>query len=98
MLFLGTEKYPDENSYSAFLSSSGGSSNAATYPGIFEELVRERFYLMLSPFCFPDLTKFYFDVVPAKFSEALDRFSQFFIAPLFTEGATMREINAGKYE
>lgn len=27
MLFLGTEKYPDENSYSAFLSSHGGSSN-----------------------------------------------------------------------
>lgn len=77
MLFLGTEKYPDENSYSAFLSSSGGSSNAATYP---------------------DLTKFYFDCSPDKFHEALDRFSQFFISPLFTEGATMREINAGESE
>lgn len=30
MLFLGTEKYPDENSYSAFLTSHGGSSNAFT--------------------------------------------------------------------
>lgn len=30
MLFLGTEKYPDENHYSAFLSSHGGSSNAYT--------------------------------------------------------------------
>ncbi len=30
MLFLGTEKYPVENAYSAFLSSHGGSSNAYT--------------------------------------------------------------------
>ena len=30
MLFLGTEKYPDENSYSAFLSEHGGASNAFT--------------------------------------------------------------------
>lgn len=32
MLFLGTEKYPNENDYSKFLSEHGGSSNAATYP------------------------------------------------------------------
>ncbi|XP_055383724.1 insulin-degrading enzyme-like isoform X1 [Condylostylus longicornis] len=31
MLFLGTEKYPNENSYSSFLSQNGGNSNAATY-------------------------------------------------------------------
>ncbi len=30
MLFLGTEKYPDENSYSAFLNQHGGNSNAYT--------------------------------------------------------------------
>ena len=30
MLFLGTEKYPDESHYSKFLSSHGGSKNAAT--------------------------------------------------------------------
>ncbi|XP_046548482.1 insulin-degrading enzyme-like [Haliotis rubra] len=30
MLFLGTEKYPDENEYSKFLSEHGGSSNAYT--------------------------------------------------------------------
>ncbi|XP_053683115.1 insulin-degrading enzyme [Sabethes cyaneus] len=73
MLFLGTEKYVNENDYMAFLSSNGGSSNAATYA---------------------DSTKYYFDVVPEKLHEALDRFSQFFIAPLFTEQATEREINA----
>jgi len=30
MLFLGTEKYPVENSYSSFLNSHGGYSNAYT--------------------------------------------------------------------
>lgn len=30
MLFLGTEQYPEENSYSAFLNSHGGYSNAYT--------------------------------------------------------------------
>jgi insulysin len=31
MLFLGTEKFPDENSYSSFLSSHGGNSNGISY-------------------------------------------------------------------
>jgi len=30
MLFLGTEKYPEENYYSKFITSNGGSKNAAT--------------------------------------------------------------------
>jgi insulysin len=30
MLFLGTEKYPDENSYNIYLNQHGGSSNAYT--------------------------------------------------------------------
>lgn len=73
MLFLGTEKYPDENAYSTYLSQNGGHSNAATYP---------------------TMTKYYFEVNQDKFEGALDRFAQFFIAPLFTESATDREINA----
>lgn len=43
---------------------------------------------------FADNTKYYFDVVPNKLEGALDRFAQFFIAPLFTASATDREINA----
>lgn len=43
---------------------------------------------------YPDLTKFYFDIMPEKLEEAIDRFSQFFTGPLFTESATLREINA----
>ncbi|KAF1319109.1 Insulin-degrading enzyme, partial [Globisporangium splendens] len=73
MLFLGTAKYPDENSYSAFLNAHGGSSNAYTS-------ARD--------------TNFYFDVSAPHLHEALDRFAQFFVAPLFTASATDREMNA----
>uniref|UniRef100_A0AAR5Q891 Insulin-degrading enzyme n=1 Tax=Dendroctonus ponderosae TaxID=77166 RepID=A0AAR5Q891_DENPD len=73
MLFLGTEKYPNENDYSKFLQEHGGSTNATTYM---------------------DHTMYYFDVIPSNLSDALERFAQFFIAPLFTESATDREINA----
>lgn len=73
MLFLGTQKYPNENAYSTYLSENGGSSNASTYA---------------------DNTKYYFDVVHSRLDGALDRFAQFFIAPMFTASATDREINA----
>ncbi|XP_076160592.1 insulin degrading metalloproteinase isoform X2 [Ptiloglossa arizonensis] len=73
MLFLGTEKYPEEKEYNVYLSQNGGSSNASTYT---------------------DHTTYYFDVHPEKLEGALDRFSQFFIAPLFTEASTERELNA----
>lgn len=39
-------------------------------------------------------TNYYFDVAPEFFPEALDRFAQFFICPLFSESATNRELNA----
>jgi insulysin len=45
---------------------------------------------------FTDLedTNYYFDVTAASLEGALDRFAQFFIAPLFTESATQREAQA----
>ncbi|DBA00232.1 TPA: hypothetical protein N0F65_007876 [Lagenidium giganteum] len=73
MLFLGTEKYPDENSYKQYLSAHSGRSNAST----------SQMH-----------TNYYFDVLSEHFHEALDRFAQFFIAPLFTASATEREMNA----
>ncbi|XP_015116960.1 insulin-degrading enzyme isoform X2 [Diachasma alloeum] len=73
MLFLGTEKYPDKNEYTSYLSQHGGASNAATQL---------------------DHTTYYFDVTPDKLEGALDRFSQFFLKPLFTESMTDLEINA----
>lgn len=41
-----------------------------------------------------DHTNYYFDVAPDHITGALDRFSQFFLSPLFTESATEREVNA----
>ncbi|XP_053623263.1 insulin-degrading enzyme [Plodia interpunctella] len=41
-----------------------------------------------------DHTMYYFDVLPAHMEGALDIFAQFFIAPLFTESATGRELSA----
>ncbi|SHI08799.1 insulinase family protein [Ferrimonas marina] len=39
----------------------------------------------------PEFTSFYFDVKPSAFEEALDRFAQFFTAPLFDEGLVEKE-------
>lgn len=73
VLFLGSEKYPNENEFRSFINESGGFTNAQT---------------------FADVTKFFFDVVPEKLSEALEKFSQMFIAPLFNENSIVREISA----
>lgn len=73
MLFLGTEKYPNESEYNQYLKDHGGSSNAST--GTHD-------------------TVYQFDVHSDNLEGAMDRFSQFFITPLFTETATDRELNA----
>ncbi|KAL6254451.1 hypothetical protein P5V15_014499 [Pogonomyrmex californicus] len=73
MLFLGTEKYPQQNDYAMYLSQNGGTKNAVTNL---------------------DHTTYYFDVTPEKLEGALDRFAQFFLAPLFTETLTELELNA----
>ncbi|KAL9983479.1 hypothetical protein ACROYT_G005659 [Oculina patagonica] len=77
MLFLGTEKYPSENSFTQFLSENGGASNAFTGA---------------------EHTNFYFDVKHECLHEALDRFAQFFLCPLFNSDATDREVNAVESE
>ncbi|KEP64977.1 UNVERIFIED_CONTAM: insulysin, putative [Hammondia hammondi] len=73
MLFLGTDKFPDETEYSNFIKQHGGCNNAYT----------EHTH-----------TNYHFSVAPEHLEGALDRFSQFFIAPRFTESATDRELNA----
>jgi hypothetical protein len=51
--------------------------------------------LLFSPVAPPIRFKvYYFDVNAEHLPGALDRFAQFFIAPLFTEAATARELNA----
>lgn len=73
MLFLGTEKYPDVEDYTKYLSENGGMHNARTNP---------------------INTQYYFSVLTSGFEGALDRFSQFFIAPLFNPEYVDRERNA----
>lgn len=73
MLFLGTKKYPMENTYNEYLSQNGGNSNAFT--------TKEH-------------TNYYFQVGTNCLEHTLDIFAQFFISPLFTDGATERELNA----
>ncbi|ODQ63961.1 hypothetical protein NADFUDRAFT_28003 [Nadsonia fulvescens var. elongata DSM 6958] len=73
LLFMGTEKYPQENDYSQYLSEHSGYSNAYTSS---------------------DDTNYYFEVAQEYLEGALDRFAQFFIAPLFSPDCKEREIRA----
>ncbi|KAJ2028439.1 metalloprotease, partial [Coemansia sp. S610] len=73
MLFLGTEKYPKEGEYNAYLASNSGRSNAYTS---FTE------------------TNYYFSIFNGALENALDRFAQFFISPLFNADCVNRELNA----
>jgi insulysin len=43
---------------------------------------------------FADVTKYFFEIVPNKLHDAIERFADMFIAPLFDDEAVMREINA----
>ncbi|KAK9797401.1 hypothetical protein WJX73_004607 [Symbiochloris irregularis] len=73
MLFMSSEKYPDENEYDAYISNNGGMANAYT------EL---------------EYTNYHFEVNPKALSGALDRFAQFFVAPLCKADALEREVQA----
>ncbi|GJQ08370.1 hypothetical protein GpartN1_g3307.t1 [Galdieria partita] len=73
LLFLGTDKYPDESEYHLYLSHHGGTCNAFTAE---------------------ENTCFHFDVTDQWLSGALDRFAQFFIAPLLKEEVYEREVRA----
>lgn len=70
---MGTEKYPEENEYTEFISDNGGYDNAWT--------------------SLTD-TNYHFEVSNEGFEGALDRFAQFFIAPLLGDSQTEREMNA----
>ncbi|KJZ78997.1 hypothetical protein HIM_01770 [Hirsutella minnesotensis 3608] len=86
LLFMGTKKFPIENEYGQYLSANSGSSNAYTA-------------------C--TSTNYFFDVAakpandqdpsdtnPSPLREALDRFAQFFIEPLFLSSTLDRELRA----
>lgn len=73
MLFMGTEKYPDEKEYHRFLEEHGGMRNACTSS---------------------DRTLYMFAINHEGFEGALQRFSHFFISPLFKTSCVQRERNA----
>lgn len=73
MLFLGTERYPEADSYQQYINQHGGSHNAFTAS-------RD--------------TNYFFDIEPGALEGALDRFSQFFVAPRFNAEYVDRERHA----
>lgn len=72
-VFMGSEKYPDENAFFECVQDNQGLANAYTKS---------------------DLTVYMFSCNPSGFHESLDRFSRFFIDPLFRKDALARELNA----
>ena len=102
MSFLGTKKYPGEEEFSSFLSAHGGASNAYTdsedtvyvsyYHLLHHQHHHHRLYYLLMRLVVHAVQ--YFDVNAESLPGGLDRFSQFFVAPLFTASATSRELNA----
>ncbi|PHJ20955.1 sporozoite developmental protein [Cystoisospora suis] len=73
MLFLGTKKHPEPDSYDSFITEHGGQNNAYT-----DE----------------EKTVFFNQVADNSLEEALDRFSEFFKAPLFNPDYEEREAHA----
>ena len=73
MLFLGTEKFPNQSEYKAYLMKNSGSLNAYTSS---------------------TETVYFFSCSNQAYNGALDRFSQFFIKPLFNSECTQREMQA----
>ncbi|WPH03713.1 putative zinc protease [Acrodontium crateriforme] len=93
LLFMGTEKYPGENDYSSYLAKYGGYSNA------FTASTDTNYYFELSASATSNsASNSSENLAPSSAKSplygALDRFSQFFIHPLFSEGTLDRELQA----
>ena len=73
LLFMGSEKYPVENEFDAFMSKHGGCENAFTES---------------------ETTTYHFSIPQEYLQGALDRLSQFFIAPLLLKSGVERELKA----
>lgn len=94
MLFLGTKKYPVEGEYEKYLGQHGGFSNAAT------DMEDTSYFFSITTDaaqCFvrnptTNVTD-NIQTTPALHG-ALDQLAQFFVAPLFTEDAVEREVQA----
>jgi hypothetical protein len=94
MLFLGTDKYPDENEYEAFLNQHGGSSNAYT------DMEDTNYYFSITPHQEDgededdEESSDDEDEASEALVGSLDRLAQFFIAPRFDTSMVERELRA----
>jgi len=95
MLFLGTEKYPEETDYETFLSKYGGFSNAYT------DMEDTNYFFSVTTDaseCFEKNDKDDKETDGVQTTQALrgalDRLAQFFIAPTFDRDAVDRELRA----
>ncbi|KAK3340911.1 Metalloenzyme, LuxS/M16 peptidase-like protein [Neurospora tetraspora] len=86
LLFMGTKKYPVENDYSQYLSTNSGSSNA------FTAATHTNYYFEVS--AKPSNDEELSATNPSPLYGALDRFAQFFVAPLFLANTLDRELQA----
>lgn len=83
---MGTKKFPIENEYGQYLAANSGSSNAYTAPtstNYFFDIAAK-----------PDNDQAPSESNPSPLWEALDRFAQFFIEPLFLSNTLDRELKA----
>ena len=95
LLFMGTEKFPSENEYNVYLNAHSGCSNAYT------AATETNYYFECAASAEAGGTRTNTGA-PEKDTEgsrgplygALDRFAQFFVAPLFLESTLDRELRA----
>jgi len=99
LLFMGTEKYPEENAYNQYLTRHGGYSNAftaSTSTNYYFELSYAATSPTASKAATPEAssTNLLESADESSLRGALDRFGQFFISPLFLEDTVDRELKA----
>ncbi|KAI4138363.1 MAG: hypothetical protein LQ341_004701 [Variospora aurantia] len=88
LLFMGTEKYPVENDYNQYLSGHSGYSNAYT------SSTETNYFFEVAASSSRDSGASTNGAVTSPLYGALDRFAQFFIAPLFLSSTLDRELKA----
>ncbi|KAL8988706.1 MAG: hypothetical protein Q9177_002260 [Variospora cf. flavescens] len=88
LLFMGTEKYPVENDYNQYLSAHSGYSNAYT------SSTETNYFFEIAASSSRDSDASTNGAVTSPLYGALDRFAQFFIAPLFLSSTLDRELKA----
>lgn len=95
LLFMGTEKYPKENAYNQYLTAHSGYSNA------FTAATSTNYYFEVAASSTPKTSSASSTQegpsslkAESPLYGALDRFAQFFIAPLFSEETLDRELKA----